>query len=70
MDAFAAVGGASLRIRKFFIREEALRRGLEKDLPPPACWMGGRCPAPRLLGGRYPFLENFQIGTSFSNLIF
>jgi hypothetical protein len=53
---------ASSRIKKFLIREEALERGLDKYLAPPARWMGGRCPD--------PFFEIFQIGTSFSNLIF
>jgi hypothetical protein len=40
--------GASSRIRKKIIHEEALGRGLGKILGPPACWMGGRSPAPRL----------------------
>jgi hypothetical protein len=57
--------GFSSRIRKFLICEEALGRGPEKVLEPPA-----QPHASHLLIGREVPIFHLQIGTPFSNLIF
>jgi hypothetical protein len=56
-----AASGVSSRIRKVFFYEETLGRGLGNIFLPPARWMGGRSPAPRL-----PPVD-WTGGTHFSN---